>query len=49
MPLGLRPGMDICAISFELITSYVNVSYKNKSSSKYINQTQPVITGINKD
>ena len=48
VPLGLRPGMDICAISFELITSYVDVSYKNKSISKYINQTQPDITGINK-
>ena len=46
VPLGLRPGMDICAISFELITTCVDVSYKNKSNSKYINQTKPEITGV---
>ena len=41
VPLGLRPGMDICAISFESISSFVDTSYNNKVVSKYINQNKP--------
>ena len=41
VPLGLRPGMDICAISFELISSFVDTTYNNKVASKYINQNKP--------
>ena len=41
MPVALYPGMNICAVTFETLTSPAEVPYYEKKSAKYVNQKNP--------
>jgi len=49
LPLGLRPGMDICAINFETMTSPAARPYHKRTDAKYKNQTGAVASRIDQD
>lgn len=49
LPLALRPGMDICAINFETLSSAVAKPYNKRADAKYKNQTGPTSSRINED
>lgn len=46
IPVMLYPGMRICSISFEQLTSVVDVPYYKKRSAKYVGQTKPEASKI---
>ena len=46
VPLALRPGMRICAVSFDVLTSPTSKPYRNKSSAKYRGQNSPISSRI---
>jgi dCTP deaminase len=46
LPLALRPGMDICAINFETLSSPVEQPYNQRKDAKYRNQDGPVSSRI---
>lgn len=46
VPLALRAGIRICAVSFDLLTSAAQKPYRLKPGAKYLNQTGPVQTKI---
>lgn len=41
LPVALYPGMRICAMTFEQLSSEAETPYTKKSSAKYINQSGP--------
>ena len=41
LPLALRPGMRICAISFECLSSPTSRPYRNKPGAQYVDQKTP--------
>lgn len=41
IPVKLYPGMRICSISFETLTSPAEVPYYKKKSAKYVDQKNP--------
>jgi dCTP deaminase len=41
LPVALYPGMRICSISFEQLTSPAEVPYYKKKSAKYVGQVGP--------
>ena len=47
MPVALYPGMRICALTFEKLTSEVNVPYGKKKGAKYLNQESPLSSKMN--
>lgn len=49
LPLALRPGMDICAINFETLSSAAEKPYNKRTDAKYQNQTGPTSSRINED
>jgi len=49
LPLGLRPGMDICAINFETMSSPAARPYHKRTDAKYKNQTGAVASRIDQD
>jgi len=49
MPVVLYAGMRICALSFEFLSSSCETSYLKKKSQKYVNQTSPQASKINKE
>jgi len=49
LPLALRPGMDICAINFETLSSASLKPYNKRLDAKYRNQTGPTSSRINQD
>lgn len=49
LPLALRPGMDICAINFETLSSPAEKPYNKRHDAKYRNQTGPTASRINQD
>jgi dCTP deaminase len=49
IPLALRPKMRICAISFEPLTSPSARPYTRKSHAKYIGQSEPLGSQIDKE
>lgn len=49
MPVALYPGMRICSISFEKLTSPAEVPYYKKHGAKYANQKGPDESKIDKD
>lgn len=49
MPVALYPKMRICALTFEQISSAVNIPYFKKKNAKYANQKGPTISKINFD
>lgn len=42
IPVLLYPGMRICSISFEQLTSPAEVPYYKKASAKYVGQREPL-------
>ncbi|MDG6773283.1 dCTP deaminase [Thiomicrorhabdus sp. ZW0627] len=49
LPLALRPGMDICAINFETLSSAAVKPYNKREDAKYRNQSGPIASRINQD
>jgi len=49
LPLALKPGMDICAINFETLSSAAEKPYNKRADAKYQNQTGPTSSRINED
>ncbi|WP_178861072.1 dCTP deaminase [Thiomicrorhabdus cannonii] len=49
LPLALRPGMDICAINFETLSSASAKPYNKRSDAKYRDQKGPTASRINQD
>lgn len=46
MPVALYPGMRICALTFEELTSPADVPYYKKKSAKYVGQNKPEASKI---
>lgn len=49
MPVALYPGMRICSMTFEELSSPALVPYTKKKSAKYINQKAPIVSKISED
>lgn len=49
MPVALYPGMRICSISFEQLSSPAEVPYYKKKSAKYVGQKGPGESKIGKE
>ncbi|OGG01920.1 dCTP deaminase [Candidatus Gottesmanbacteria bacterium RBG_16_52_11] len=49
IPVMLYPGMRICSITFEELTSPADVPYFRKKSAKYAGQTSPQMSRIADD
>ncbi len=49
VPLGLRPGMPICSISFEPLSSPAIRPYNKRPNAKYAGQIGPVASRVNRD
>jgi len=49
MPVALYPGMRVCQLAFETMTSKAEVPYHKKSSSKYQGQSYPEESRIASD
>jgi dCTP deaminase len=49
LPLALRPGMDICAINFETLSSPSQKPYNKRSDAKYRDQKGPTASRITQD
>lgn len=48
-PLALRPGMKICALSFEPLSSPTSKPYRAKKGAKYADQDVPLASRIDQD
>lgn len=46
MPVALYPGMRVCALTFEELSSPADIPYNKKKSAKYIGQSAPVASKI---
>jgi len=46
MPVALYPGIRICSMTFEQLSSKAQVPYTQKDSAKYIDQAGPVASKI---
>jgi dCTP deaminase len=49
LPLALRPGMAIGAISFETMSGPARRSYRKRSDAKYRDQDGPLASRIGED
>lgn len=49
MPVALYPGMRICSMTFEELSSPARVPYTKKKSAKYIGQNAPLASKIGDD
>ncbi len=49
LPVALYPGMKICQISFQQLTSPAEVPYNKKENAKYIFQNGPGVTKLGED
>jgi len=49
LPLALRPGMQIGAISFEKMSGPADRPYRKRENAKYKNQNGPIASRISKD
>ncbi len=49
IPVALYPGMRVCAMSFEQLTSPAEVPYSKKKGAKYQNQKTPESSKISRD
>lgn len=49
IPVALYPGMRICALSFEELTSPAEIPYSRQKTAKYFNQQGVTGSKINKD
>lgn len=49
MPVALYPKMRICSLTFESLSHAAKRPYHMRSSSKYVNQTEPQVSRIAED
>ncbi len=49
MPVALYPGMRVCAVTFEKLSSPADIPYNKKSTAKYMSQTSPEPSKISED
>lgn len=49
MPVALYPGMRICSMTFEELSSPAQVPYSKKKTAKYIGQTAPLASRISEE
>ena len=49
MPVALYPGMRICSLTFERLTSPVEVPYYKKKGAKYVGQKEPVPSKLSEE
>lgn len=49
MPVALYPGMRICSLTFEPVSTAVDVPYWRKAGAKYVDQSGPVASRISDD
>lgn len=49
IPVALYPGLRVCALSFETLTSSAEVPYSKQKNAKYFNQKGVTGSRINKD
>jgi dCTP deaminase len=49
MPVALYPGMRICALTFEKLSTSAEIPYNKKKNAKYMNQISPEASKIFKD
>jgi len=49
MPVALYPGMRICALTFEELTSPAAVPYNKKKTAKYVGQKAPLPSKIGEE
>lgn len=49
MPVALYPGMRICALTFEELSSSADVPYYKKKSAKYAGQNKPEASKISQE
>lgn len=49
MPVALYPGMRICSMTFEELSSPARVPYSKKKTAKYIGQNAPLASRIGDD
>lgn len=49
MPVALYPGMRICALTFEELSSPADVPYYKKKSAKYVGQQKPEASKISQE
>ncbi len=49
LPVALYPGMRICSLSFEQLSSSVEVPYFKKKNAKYLNQKGPEESKIDEE
>jgi dCTP deaminase len=49
MPVALYPGMRICSVTFEKMSSPVEVPYDKKKGAKYVDQKEPVPSKLSEE
>lgn len=49
MPVALYPGMRVCAITFEQLSSPADIPYSKKKTAKYVNQRSPEASKISEE
>lgn len=49
MPVALYPGMRVCALTFEQLSSPAEVPYYKKKTAKYVGQKSPLPSKISED
>jgi len=49
MPVALYPGMRICSLTFEKLTSPAEVPYGQKKDAKYIGQKEPIPSKLSEE
>lgn len=49
MPVALYPGMRVCALTFEELTTSADIPYNKKKSAKYSGQKSPLPSRISEE
>lgn len=49
MPVALYPGMRVCALTFEELSSPAEIPYHKKKNAKYLNQKSPLESKIGEE
>jgi len=49
LPVALYPGMRVCALTFEEVSTPVDVPYYKKKKAKYINQDNPIESRLSEE
>jgi len=49
LPVALYPGMRVCALTFEELSSPADIPVHKKKSAKYVGQTGPLASKISED